>query len=874
MTITALPSRNEYTATAGQTLFSYTFKIFESTDLNVYVTPAGQDANDVTDIVTGYSVTGLGDEDGGTITLVVAAGIGDLVTIVSDIPENRTTDYQNNGDFLPVTVNADFDRVVSLTKQEADRSGRTLAFQESLQNATQLDLPNPDALKFMRWKSDETGMENVDLAASGAPTNADVVTYNQGSTGAIDRTVESRLKEVLYAKDFGVVADGLTTKTNNLVNLQKAFDAVNTDNPKLIITGDVYWDGVVTVTTKVDLEIQGRLIVDKTDSQLIFSTSSANGSYVHGGIISSDAFVSRVTADIDVGDTTLPVDDVSGWTIGDKIRSSWLTNDQNAITITGVGASSIDISTPIDQGQLSQYLPVGSAAGLRQPEGSFISHFNAFVPVLNVKQCDDVVVENVFFTNCAGQAFRSEDAQNMKLVHCRFDKNVMEAFAFATSGTSTSTTAEAIDCFVGEVFDIAKQAVVFNGRNSTFTIQGGRYWSTATDSFFYMFDRGENSRYIYKDVEVKNVKPDYMTAASGFTGSDYGKHPNSIWRGFFERGNSLNAELLSIENVLFENVSGSDMINEAVVISPTASPSTWDTVRISDSVMPEGINLTNSSDTGVLVEIKDTTMVSGKTIIVHPGTVETEVLSNCVFVRIDGNYTEQNANDTDYRGVVLKANVSHSSDNCKFINGVSDPATYINAPLFVVTNGIIKSPSFGFGVPSGDNVNLPSFKVLDAAYTGIADDTVVYMRSVEKGNQVEIASINCGNLGGFYYRSGATQTFVKRGWWDLLEIGCGADWYIPENSIFEDQSSADIRQATSVVFLTTTAQVASGASVIPVDDGSGVTADDYVTVVSTSGTVRRYQVLSVNVNDLTLVGTTDEIIESGANLSAFTITVL
>lgn len=167
MTITTNDTRDEYTATAGQTLFSYTFKIFESTDLNVYVTPSGQDPDDTTDIVTGYSVTGVGDENGGTITLVSAASAGDAVTIVSDIPESRTTDYQNNGDFLPDTVNDDFDRVVSLAKQTSDRASRTLAFQESEQGVTDLDLPAPEALKYMRWKTDLSGMENVDITAAG-----------------------------------------------------------------------------------------------------------------------------------------------------------------------------------------------------------------------------------------------------------------------------------------------------------------------------------------------------------------------------------------------------------------------------------------------------------------------------------------------------------------------------------------------------------------------------------------------------------------------------------------------------------------------------------------------------------------------------------
>jgi hypothetical protein len=175
MTITALPSRNEYTATAGQTLFSYTFKIFESTDLNVYVTPAGQDADDVADIVMGYSVTGLGDEDGGTITLVVAVSVGDLVTIVSDIPENRTTDYQRNGDFRPVTVNADFDRVVSLTKQIDEKVNRSLITQESQQGAKPLTLPEPEALDFLRWKADLSGLENVDPVAVDTIVQGDFV---------------------------------------------------------------------------------------------------------------------------------------------------------------------------------------------------------------------------------------------------------------------------------------------------------------------------------------------------------------------------------------------------------------------------------------------------------------------------------------------------------------------------------------------------------------------------------------------------------------------------------------------------------------------------------------------------------------------------
>jgi hypothetical protein len=163
MTITVAPARNEYTANAGQTIFNYTFKIFADTDLNVYITPAGQDANDSTDLTTAYTVTGLGDEDGGTIILSVGTNANDLVTIVSNVPSSRTTDYQNNGDFRPPVVNADFDRVVSIAKKVEDVTNRTLVLPQAQQGSKPLTLPPPEASKILVWNGNEDGVENKSL---------------------------------------------------------------------------------------------------------------------------------------------------------------------------------------------------------------------------------------------------------------------------------------------------------------------------------------------------------------------------------------------------------------------------------------------------------------------------------------------------------------------------------------------------------------------------------------------------------------------------------------------------------------------------------------------------------------------------------------
>ena len=166
MTVKQLETRNEITGVAGQTEFNYSFLIFNEDEISVYVTPNGQVANDSTDEVTPASVSGVGNPDGGTVTLNDPVNDGDKVTLVSNVPNNRSVDYQNNEDFNPKTVNADIDKTVSIAKQARELANRGLINQRSQQGQKPLDLPEPVAGKLLRWKQDLTGMENVDQELS------------------------------------------------------------------------------------------------------------------------------------------------------------------------------------------------------------------------------------------------------------------------------------------------------------------------------------------------------------------------------------------------------------------------------------------------------------------------------------------------------------------------------------------------------------------------------------------------------------------------------------------------------------------------------------------------------------------------------------
>lgn len=112
-------------ATAGQTVFSFPFLIFASDQLKVERLPVG--ATETIPLVetTDYTVTGVDDPDGGTITLTVAsfptgATVNEQFTLFRDIPIERLTDFPFRGGFSSDVINKELD-TTKLILQEQDR---------------------------------------------------------------------------------------------------------------------------------------------------------------------------------------------------------------------------------------------------------------------------------------------------------------------------------------------------------------------------------------------------------------------------------------------------------------------------------------------------------------------------------------------------------------------------------------------------------------------------------------------------------------------------------------------------------------------------------------------------------------------------------
>lgn len=82
------------------------------------------------------------------------------------------------------------------------------------------------------------------LDSTGISASTDYITYNQGSAGADDRTLTSKLQDILSVKDFGAVGDGVTDDTTAIT--AAVAEAYVTD-------AMLYWpDGEYLTTANID----------------------------------------------------------------------------------------------------------------------------------------------------------------------------------------------------------------------------------------------------------------------------------------------------------------------------------------------------------------------------------------------------------------------------------------------------------------------------------------------------------------------------------------------------------------------------------------------------------------------------------------------
>ena len=126
MTISSTTVKNSYSGDGSTSAFSYTFKIFANSDLQVIIR-SSTGAETVKTITTHYNVSGAGDANGGSVTFTSGniPASGETVVIRRAVPQTQSIDYIANDPFPAESHEEGLDRsmmTIQQMQEELDRS--------------------------------------------------------------------------------------------------------------------------------------------------------------------------------------------------------------------------------------------------------------------------------------------------------------------------------------------------------------------------------------------------------------------------------------------------------------------------------------------------------------------------------------------------------------------------------------------------------------------------------------------------------------------------------------------------------------------------------------------------------------------------------
>jgi len=184
--------------------FPYPFPIFEDADLEVYVGTAlltvGQD----------YSVTDAGMSEGGTVVFSEPPSIGSRVTLRRRLDIQRTSDFQESGEFRAKVLNDELDYQTAAIQQVADDVTRSL----------RLPATDPDSGLMLPAKELRTGRflafdENGGPVAATGVTEIPVSPFMEGvldddDPGELMRTVALTPVNETFVSGSGAVGNAGT----------------------------------------------------------------------------------------------------------------------------------------------------------------------------------------------------------------------------------------------------------------------------------------------------------------------------------------------------------------------------------------------------------------------------------------------------------------------------------------------------------------------------------------------------------------------------------------------------------------------------------------------------------------------------------------
>ena len=208
MTISSTESRKAYVGNGVTQEFPFPYKFLSGSDLTVYA--------DGVALSSGYFVTGDGDEDGGTVSFIVAPATGVDIVIVRELAAIQELDLVENDPLPAEAVEDALDRAAMVSQYLSDKIGRAITLADSDVSGASLVLPAPSAGKGLKWNADASAITYTQYDPDDYTTSvATVLAAAAEATAAADAAEAAAATASQYAGVVGVdtfSGDGATVE--------------------------------------------------------------------------------------------------------------------------------------------------------------------------------------------------------------------------------------------------------------------------------------------------------------------------------------------------------------------------------------------------------------------------------------------------------------------------------------------------------------------------------------------------------------------------------------------------------------------------------------------------------------------------------------
>lgn len=178
MAVATTASKAQFNGSGTTGPFTFNFRFYNNSEITVIKTSSTGVDTTLAE-TTNYTLTGSNSYAGGSVSLLVALAVGELLTIYRTIPLTQPTDLRNQGAFFAETHEDAFDRLTMVTQQlqeQVDRSVKVGVTSDVTPDEYLADAEAAAAAAQAAQASAELAETNAEAAQAAAEAAASVLT--------------------------------------------------------------------------------------------------------------------------------------------------------------------------------------------------------------------------------------------------------------------------------------------------------------------------------------------------------------------------------------------------------------------------------------------------------------------------------------------------------------------------------------------------------------------------------------------------------------------------------------------------------------------------------------------------------------------------